>query len=171
MQGAPRATSSWNTKSVISMANMFYNDGMFDDASSFNGNLSAWDTSSVIDMRWMFFGATSFNSDLSAWNTSSVRDMSSMFFRATSFNSDLSSWDISSVADMNFMFQGATSFNQDLCAWGDKSFPYNNASGVFFGSGCTYQDTPQEDQKGPFCASDCNGDTASPNLRSSGAVY
>ena len=113
---------------------------------------SSWDTSNVINMDWMFAGATSFNGDLSAWNTSSVRDMDSMFFRATSFNSDLSSWDISSVADMNFMFQGATSFNQDLCAWGDKSFPYNNASGFFFYSGCTFTDTPQEDQKGPFCA-------------------
>jgi len=69
------------------------------------------------------------------------------------------------------MFYGATSFNQDLCAWGDK-FPYGkHALDIFTDSGCTFTDTPQEDQKGPFCASDCNGDTASTNLRSSAAVY
>ena len=52
------------------------------------------------------------------------------------------------------MLWGATSFNQDLCAWGEK-FPYNNAGGIFTGSGCTFQDTPQESQQGPFCASSC----------------
>ena len=63
---------------------------------------------------------------------------------------------------------GATSFNQDLCAWGDK-FPYDNAYDIFANSGCTYQDDPQEDQKGAFCASDCNGDTHSTAPKSSGA--
>ena len=105
--------------------------------------------------------------------------MGRMFYGATSFNRDLSSWNTSSVEEMKRMFYGATSFNQDLCSWGDKfpygdsdKFPYyNNAYDIFAWSGCTFTDTPQEDQKGPFCASDCNGDTASPNLRSSGAVY
>jgi len=52
------------------------------------------------------------------------------------------------------MFKGASSFNQDLCAWRD-SFPYTAETYIFFNSGCKYQDTPQEAQKGPFCASDC----------------
>ena len=55
---------------------------------------------------------------------------------------------------MTAMFSGATLFNQNLCAWQD-SFPYSNAENIFFNSGCTYQNTPTEDQKGPFCASDC----------------
>jgi len=57
---------------------------------------------------------------------------------------------------MAFMFEGASSFNQDLCAWQD-SFPYNDADNIdiFTGSGCTYQDTPNETLKGPFCAFDC----------------
>ena len=99
-----------------------------------------------------------------------MKDLDRMFHGAISFNGNLSSWDISSVVFMQSMFYDATSFNQDLCAWGDK-FPYNDASLIFTNSGCTYQDDPQDDQKGPFCASDCNGDTASPNLRSSGAIY
>ena len=140
--------SSWNTSNVVNM------DSMFRFAESFNGDISSWDTSSVTRMRWMFQGATSFNGDLSAWNTSSVTDMWSMFNGATLFNGDLSAWDVSSVTDIRRMFQGATSFNQDLCAWKDK-FPYDNADDIFANSGCTYQDDPQEDQRGPFCASEC----------------
>merc|ERR1719253_1344153 len=90
-----------------------------------------------------------------------------MFERATSFNQDVSSFNTSSVTDIRYMFKGASSFNQDLCAWQDR-FPYNDdeetedlsilsgrAADIFFNSSCTYQDTPQASQKGPFCASDC----------------
>ena len=156
--------NSWCVGNVTDMSWLFQ---LMED---FNEDISAWDTSSATDMSDMFRGATSFNGDLSAWDTSSVTTMFHLFNGATSFNGDLSAWDTSRVINMNWMFEDATSFNQDLCAWGDK-FPYDNAFYIFAYSGCTYQDTPQEDQKGPFCASDCNGDTASPNLRSSGAIY
>ena len=39
------------------------------NATSFNGDLSRWDTSSVNDMYGMFINATSFNGDLSHWDT------------------------------------------------------------------------------------------------------
>ena len=73
---------------------------------------------------------------------------------------------------MDSMFDGATSFNQDLCACGNKC-QYDDAFDIFANTGCTYQDDPQEDKKGPFCASDCIGDTPSPaiTLQSSGDVY
>ena len=79
--------------------------------------------------------------------------MERMFNVATSFNSDVSSWDIGSVTNLNDMFQGATSFNQNLCAWGEtfpynpeySGFEYNVVNDMFLDSGCTYQDTPQED--------------------------
>ena len=93
--------------------------------------------------------------DHSPENFSSVINMESMFEQARNFNSDISNWDISSVDNMDAMFRDADEFNQDLCAWGDK-FPYNNARGIFSGSGCTFQDTPQESQQGPFCASSCD---------------
>ena len=148
--------NSWCVGSVTDMSKLFYWI-----SNTFNEDISGWDTSSVENMEWMFSFAKSFNGDLSAWNTSNVTKMDRMFYGATSFNGDLSAWDILSETDMTYMFRGATSFNQDLCAWGDK-FPYDNAYGIFSYSGCTNKDDPQEDQKGPFCASDCSGYTHSP---------
>ena len=165
--------NGWNTSSVTSMRYMFSNAeafnrdlskfdtssvtdmrDMFSGATSFNRDVSSFDTSSVFDMAWMFAGATAFNRDISNFDTSSVSRMNGMFRGASLFNGDVSNFDTSRVADMRFMFEGASSFDQDLCSWRD-SFPYNLAPLIFEDSGCTYQDTPQEDQKGPFCASDC----------------
>merc|ERR1719182_467006 len=84
---------------------------MFCGASSFKGDLSNWDVSSVKDMNYMFRGASSFNGDLSNWHVSSVKDMNWMFAYAPSFNSDLSKWDVSSV---EYMFYDASSFNRTL---------------------------------------------------------
>ena len=160
--------NSWCVGNVTDMSYLFF------DMSTFNEDISGWDTSRVTDMKSIFNGATSFNGDLSAWDTSNVEDMRDMFngerSGATSFHRDISSWNTSNVIYIRGMFFGATSFNQNLCAWGDK-FPYDDADYIFMGSGCTFTGTPQKNEKGPFCASDCNGDTASPNLRSSGVVY
>jgi surface protein len=90
---------------------------MFRDASAFNGDLSAWNTTNVTSMGSMFYGASSFNGDLSAWNTTNVTDMGYMFYRASSFNGDLSTWNTSNVTNMNSMFEAAESFNQDISAW------------------------------------------------------
>ena len=76
---------------------VFYN-------SSFNGDVSGWDVSSVEDMWSMFFDAESFNQDISGWNVSNVKDMSWMFSGAKSFNQDISRWDVSNVERMYGMF-------------------------------------------------------------------
>jgi surface protein len=81
--------------------------------------------------------------------------MIAMFFQASSFNQDLSNWDVSRVEDMSDMFSEAASFHQNLCAWGGN-FPFDNATDIFQNSGCMFQDTPIAEQKGPFCASECN---------------
>ena len=131
-------------------------------AQTYGWPMNSWCVGNVTDMSYLFYYMyPAFNEDISGWDTSSVIHMSNMFQGATSFNQDVSEWDISNVTDMTYMFDGATSFNQDLCAWGDK-FPYDNALGIFRNAGCTFQDDPQENQKGPFCASDCNGDTPTP---------
>jgi surface protein len=49
--------------------------GAFEDAASFNDDISAWDTSNVTNLANAFAGAILFNVDISGWNTSKVTNM------------------------------------------------------------------------------------------------
>ena len=95
-------------------------NSMFYTASAFNGEISGWDVSSVTDMDGMFTAASAFNQPLSDWDVSSVTDMGDMF-RNSAFNQPLSDWDVSSVTDMNAMFRTSSSFDQDLSGWNVSS--------------------------------------------------
>ncbi|MCS4116057.1 surface protein [Salinibacter ruber] len=90
---------------------------MFEDATSFNGDIGDWDVSSVKDMESMFLRASSFNQDIGPWDVSSVTDMGLMFGGADSFNGDIGDWDVSNVTDMSRMFNDASSFDQDISSW------------------------------------------------------
>jgi surface protein len=123
----------YNATDVPDLSNVTSMYGMFSGATSFNGDISGWDTSKVTDMRSMFSGATSFNGDISGWNTTSVTDMSYMFIGATSFNGDISGWNTTSVTDMFAMFSNASSFNGDISGWNtssvtDMSVMFKNAT-------------------------------------------
>jgi surface protein len=62
---------------------------IFNNASSFNGAISAWDVSHVTDMKYVFSGASSFNRDISSWDVSHVTDRKYVFSSALSFNRDI----------------------------------------------------------------------------------
>ena len=116
---------------VVSMS------GMFAGATSFNQNLSSWDTGNVTDMSGMFGGAESFNQSLSTWDTGSVTDMNGMFYYATSFNQSLSSWNVSLVTDMEEMLDGTAlstaNYSATLIGWASRSVKPNvqlGASGL-----------------------------------------
>lgn len=121
------------------LANM---SGLFMNSSTFNGDISHWDTSDATEMTSLFANASSFNQDLSNWDVSQVTNMSNLFYnavefdqplnswnvgnveyfsntfgKASSFNQDLSNWDVSKAIYMVWMFKGAGSFNHDLSSW------------------------------------------------------
>jgi surface protein len=64
-------------------------------------------------MTSMFVGASSFDKDISTWDTGNVASMQRMFDGAVAFNRDLC-WNTSHVTNMDYMFRGATSFNGDI---------------------------------------------------------
>lgn len=86
--------------------------GMFSNATSFNNDISSWDTDNAIVMSYMFDDATSFNSDISSWDTDNVNDMSYMFNEATGFSQNISGWNIQNVTDMTCMFRSTVRFNK-----------------------------------------------------------
>ncbi len=91
---------------------------MFEGATAFNQSINSWVIFGITDMSNMFNGATSFNQDLSGWtNTYNVLSMDGMFENATLFNQPLSGMPVGSVTSMKSMFAGATSFNQSLSGW------------------------------------------------------
>ncbi len=88
---------------------------LFKDKTTFNLDLSAWDVSSVTNMRSMFQN-TAFDHNISHWDVSDVTNMRFMFSN-TPFNHAIGDWDVSSVTDMNFMFLESQLFNQDIGLW------------------------------------------------------
>eukprot|EP00978_Attheya_sp_CCMP212_P004840 scaffold10634_cov83-Attheya_sp.AAC.3 len=96
-------------------------------------------------MQYMFNGASAFNQDLSAWDVSNVTTMQEMFQGASVFNQDLSAWDASSVTTMKYMFNGAVVFNQNLCTWASKSPQLLSSAAVdimFQATSCINSATP-----------------------------
>lgn len=101
--------------------------GMFQMATSFNGNLSNFNTGRVKDMSFMFSDAYSFNNNsVSSWDVGNVEKMTGMFQKDSvlsqdafsTFDADLSKWNTAKCTDMRIMFNGASKFKgKGLDVW------------------------------------------------------
>ncbi|MDB3967840.1 BspA family leucine-rich repeat surface protein, partial [Flavobacteriaceae bacterium] len=116
-----KSDADWNrvvTSLVTDTSDLF-------ESTSFNKDISSWDTSNVTDMTEMFNVASSFNQDIGNWDVSNVTSMTWMFNRANSFNNggsnSINNWDVSNVTTMYLMFGsdsgGNAVFNQDIGDW------------------------------------------------------
>jgi len=97
--------SGWDVSSVTNMQAMFQN------ATSFNGDITTWDVSGVISgnqFREMFLGASSFNQPIGSWNMSNATNVSRMLNNADAFDQDISAWDINQVSNFDSFMQNAT---------------------------------------------------------------
>lgn len=133
--------------------------------SSFNNDISGWDTSSITNMSHMFQGASAFNQPIENWDVSNVTNMSYMFAEADGkweltsadafpspsvFNQPLNNWNVSSVTDMSEMFKDARAFNQPLDKWRIGYYTrFVSMSDIFLGSGLN-QENYCKTVKGPY---------------------
>lgn len=84
-----------------------------------------WDVSNVVNFDKMFDGCTSFNCDISRWNTSSATSMEFMFRNNTNFNININTnksgdtifWDVANLINAKGTLAGCTSFDQSLYSW------------------------------------------------------
>jgi hypothetical protein len=63
----------------------------------------------LISMQFMH--AVRFKADVSAWQTSSILNASETFFGAFSFNSDVSQWDVRNMIDLTKMVRCQVAVN------------------------------------------------------------
>ncbi len=120
---------------VSNITNM---SGMFKGALDFNQNIGVWDASKVINMNSMFESAFGFDGDIGMWKVDSLENMSSMFNGAVRFNQDISQWNVSNVINLSFAFQNANAFDQDLNTWNVSSAV--DMSSMFSGASSFNQD-------------------------------
>ena len=134
----------WNCENLVSFSapgypvnNAQYGlidmEGMFDQCSSWDGDMSEWDTSEVTSLLKVFYGSSIQDSvNIEGWDTSSVRSLNKAFSQTKLAAADLSNWDTSSVTDMTQAFYEATKFNGDVSGWDTSHVSQNNMKEMFY---------------------------------------
>ena len=112
------------TSGITDMSELFANE------TSFNEDISSWDTSNVVTFRSIFDRAWIFNQPIGVWDTSSATDFYFMFKDAETFNQPIGDWNTSNVTDFGGMLAEAANFNQPIGNWNTGSA--TSMYGMFF---------------------------------------
>lgn len=83
--------------------------------SSFNGDISKWNTSKVTTLNSSFTDSK-FNGDISDWDVSNVRFFNGTFAQSV-FNRDLKKWKVSKGEYFTSMFKNNTKFDKNISNW------------------------------------------------------
>lgn len=96
---------------------------MFQSASAFTGTgIGAWNVENVKNFKWVLANCVNFETDLSGWNPKSATTLASAFWGDSLFTgTGLENWDVSNVSNMNYIFTNCISFDCDLGAWNTES--------------------------------------------------
>ena len=105
--------SEWDVSRVTDLSALFHGMG---GMSSFNADISKWNTSKVTKLMYVFAKNKAFNADLSKWDTAQVTSFSHAFQETLAFNGDLSKWDTSKAVDMSKMFW-YSAFQRGVSKW------------------------------------------------------
>lgn len=131
----------WSQFPVYNLAHGIFRGSIFVDG------VSHWfqETSNNNVAQRMFQGNTSYNEDLSGWDTSGFTSMASMFNGCSSFDQSLASWNISSCTTMSQMIQnsGMSTANYDATLIGWAAQAPNIQSDVVFTLGPKYTSAAQ----------------------------
>ncbi len=111
--------------------------GTFMDNTTFNGNVTGWNTANVTNMSHMLRNTNAFNQNIGTWNVGNVTDMQLTFYEADGFNQSLNSWNTAKVTNMNNMFGYADSLM--------ATFPVGN-TGLVTNMAEMFRDTLQFNQ-------------------------
>ena len=131
----------WSEFPIYDLAHGIFRGSIFVDG------VSHWfrETSNSTVAQRMFSHNTSYNEDLSGWDTSGFTTMSLMFNGSSSFNQSLASWNISSCTTMSQMIQGSgmSTANYDATLIGWAAQAPNIQSNVVFNVGPKYTSAAQ----------------------------
>ena len=98
----------------------------------FDVHIEGWSTPNALSMASMFEEASTFNRDLSSWNVTNVNDFNLMFRKAIALKQDYCAWDLPEVATAGRMFFG-TNCTDDR----DPKHQYCDGTGPFIGPYCS----------------------------------
>ena len=87
---------------------------VFNGASAFNSDLSAWDVSAVTDMSYSAPHAISVHAHMLSSQAFRVVVCNTVVIGAPAFNGDLSAWDVSAVTNMGYSAPHAISVHAHM---------------------------------------------------------